>query len=155
MKFRHFLAALVLAVPLAVRAAAPIPAPLGPNPMVAATAPHTSQAHELTEADLSAWLDGMVPLAIARGDIAGAEVVVVKDGHVLVEKGYGVADVKTSKPVDPARTLFRPGSISKLFTWTAVMQLVEQKKIDLDADVNTYLDFAIPHTFGQPVTLRE
>ena len=109
----------------------------------------------MTEADLSAWLDGMIPLAIGRGDIAGAEVVVVKDGHVLVEKGYGVADVKTGKSVDPARTLFRPGSISKLFTWTAVMQLVEQKKLDLDADVNTYLDFTIPHTFGQPVTLRD
>ena len=81
--------------------------PLGPTPPVSAT---TAQPqHALTEADLSAWLDGMIPLAIGRGDIAGAEVVVVKDGHVLVEKGYGVADVKTGKPVDPARTLFRPG----------------------------------------------
>jgi len=112
-------------------------------------------AHDLTEADLSAWLDGMMPLALGRGDIAGAVVVVVKDGHVLVEKGYGTADVKSGRPVDPARTLFRPGSISKLFTWTAVMQLVERKKLDLDADVNTYLDFQIPRTFGKPVTLRD
>jgi CubicO group peptidase (beta-lactamase class C family) len=111
--------------------------------------------HDLTEADLSAWLDGMMPLALGRGDIAGAVVVVVKDGHVLVEKGYGTADVKSGRPVDPARTLFRPGSISKLFTWTAVMQLVEQKKLNLDADVNTYLDFQIPKTFGKPVTLRD
>jgi len=113
------------------------------------------QSHELTEADLSAWLDGMMPLAIGRGDIAGAVVVVVKDGRVLAAKGFGVADVKSGKPVDPERTLFRPGSISKLFTWTAVMQLVEQKKLDLDADVNTYLDFKIPQTFGKPVTLRD
>jgi len=155
MRFGHFLAALALVVPLAASAAAPIPAPLGPNPVVAATAPHTSQAHELTGADLGAWLDGMMPLALGRGDIAGAVVVVVKDGQVLVAKGYGAADMKTGKPVDPARTLFRPGSISKLFTWTAVMQLVEQKKLDLDTDVNTYLDFTIPHTFGQPVTLRD
>jgi len=155
MKFAYLLAALTLAVPVAAGAAAPIPAPLGPNPVVAAASSHTPQAHELTEADLGAWLDGMVPLGIGRGDIAGAVVVVVKDGHVLVEKGYGVADVKTGKPVEPARTLFRPGSISKLFTWTAVMQLVEQKKLDLDADVNIDLDFTIPHTFGQPVTLRD
>jgi CubicO group peptidase (beta-lactamase class C family) len=127
----------------------------------AQTAPHNpaaapaQPAHDLTETDLSAWLDGMVPLAIGRGDIAGAVVVVVKDGHVLVVKGYGMADVKSGKPVDPARTLFRPGSISKLFTWTAVMQLVEQKKLDLDADVNTYLDFTIPKTHGVPVTLRD
>jgi len=109
----------------------------------------------MTQGDVGAWLDGMMPLAIGRGDIAGAVVVVVKDGQVLVAKGYGLADVKTGKPVDPERTLFRPGSISKLFTWTAVMQLVEQKKLDLDADVNTYLDFKIPHTFGKPVTLRD
>lgn len=122
------------------------------QPVAPMSAPQT---HALTENDLSAWLDGMLPLALGRGDIAGAEVVVVKDGHVLLEKGYGASDAKSGKPVDPARTLFRPGSISKLFTWTSVMQLVEQKKLDLDADVNTYLDFTIPHTFGKPVTLRD
>src|SRR6185312_8023693 len=68
---------------------------------------------------------------------------------------YGHADVAAGKPVDPASTLFRAGSISKLFTWTAVMQLVEQGKLDLDADVNRYLDFKIPSKDGQPVTLRE
>jgi CubicO group peptidase (beta-lactamase class C family) len=129
-------------------------APLGPKAPVAA--PSLAQpTHDLTEADVSAWLDGMLPLALGRGDIAGAVVVVVKDGHVLVERGYGVADVKSGSKVDPARTLFRPGSISKLFTWTSVMQLVEQKKLDLDADINTYLDFKIPATFGKPVTLRD
>ena len=55
----------------------------------------------------------------------------------------------------PAQTLFRPGSVSKLFTWTAVMQLVERGKLDLDADVNTYLDFKIPPgPAGEPLTLR-
>ena len=53
------------------------------------------------------------------------------------------------------RTLFRPGSVSKLVTWTAVMQQVEQGKIDLDADVNSYLDFKIPAYEGQPVTMRQ
>ncbi|HWA88409.1 MAG TPA: serine hydrolase domain-containing protein [Rhizomicrobium sp.] len=126
------------------------PQPLGPKvPAVAASAPQPT--HELTEADLSAWLDGFLPIALGRGDIAGAEVVVVKDGQVLVAKGYGFSDMKTRKPVDPARTLFRPGSISKLFTWTAAMQQVEAGKLDLDTDVNTYLDFKIP---GKKVTLR-
>jgi CubicO group peptidase (beta-lactamase class C family) len=127
-----------------------VPAPLGPKMPVAATAA-PQPAHELTGADLGAWLDGFVPIALGRGDIAGAEVVVVKDGHVLVAKGYGFSDMKTRKPVDPAYTLFRPGSISKLFTWTAAMQQVEAGKLDLDADVNTYLDFRIP---GKKVTLR-
>src|SRR3546814_9675118 len=79
-----------------------------------------------------------MPYALAAGDIAGAVVVVVKDGQVLLQKGYGYADLDKHTPVDPAETLFRPGSISKLFTWTAVMQLVEQGKLDLDADVNQY-----------------
>ncbi|MEI9931289.1 MAG: serine hydrolase domain-containing protein [Rhizomicrobium sp.] len=126
-----------------------------PLTTVAAPALPQAETHPLTESDLSAWLDGFVPIAIGRGNIAGAVVVVVKDGRVLAEKGYGVSDVKTDKPVDPARTLFRPGSISKLFTWSAVMQLVEQKKLDLDRDVNAYIDFNIPNTFGKPVTLRD
>ena len=63
--------------------------------------------------------------------------------------------VEKRTPVDPERTLFRPGSVSKLFTWTAVMQQVEQGKIDLDKDVNTYLDFKIPDHDGKPVTMRQ
>src|SRR5687767_13873044 len=109
--------------------------------------------HELTRADLEAWLDGRIEYEIARGDIAGAVVVVVQDGTVLLQKGYGYSDVTEKKPVDPQRTLFRIGSISKLFTWTAVMQLVDQGQIDLARDVNDYLDFEVPRTFDEPITM--
>src|SRR3974377_2176715 len=95
-----------------------------------------------------------MPMQLQREDTAGACVLIVKDGRVLFAKGYGFSDVKSRKPVTVEATLFRPGSISKLFTWTAVMQLVEQGKLDLDRDVNSYLDFKIPATFPQPVTLR-
>ncbi len=115
---------------------------------VAASAP------ALTSADIEAFLDGIVPLQISRDNIAGAVVAVVKDGKVIFEKGYGYADVNSHKPVSATDTLFRPGSISKLFTWTAVMQQVEQGKLDLDRDVNDYLDFKIPATYPQPITLR-
>lgn len=116
----------------------------------------TPASPELTSADLEAWLDGFIPFAIAKGDIAGGIVVVVKDGQVLLEKGFGYADVEKKKTVDPEATLFRPGSISKLFTWTAVMQQVEQGKIDLDADVNQYLDFKIPPgPDGEPIRMRD
>lgn len=108
----------------------------------------------LTEEDANAWLDGYVPYALHSGDIAGAVVAIVKDGKVLTERGYGFSDVEKRTPVDPRKTLFRPGSVSKLLTWTAVMQLVEQGKIDLDADVNQYLDFKIPAYDGKPVTMR-
>ncbi|MDI9239815.1 serine hydrolase domain-containing protein [Lysobacter sp. LF1] len=129
-------------------------------PVVPASAASTadlpaSGTARLTQADAEAWLDGFMPYAMARGDIAGAVVVVVKDGQVLVQKGYGYSDVAKRKPVDPETTLFRPGSVSKLFTWTAVMQLVEQGKLDLDRDVNDYLDFKIPARDGKPITLRQ
>jgi CubicO group peptidase (beta-lactamase class C family) len=118
------------------------------------TAPPTTPA-ELTTADLSAFFDGMVPLQIERDDIAGAVIAVVKDGQVIFAKGYGYADLKNEKPVSADDTLFRVGSISKLFTWTAVMQLVQDGKINLDADINQYLDFHIPATFGKPITMRD
>jgi CubicO group peptidase (beta-lactamase class C family) len=108
----------------------------------------------LTQEDANAWLDGYMPYALHTGDIAGAVVAIVKDGKVLTERGYGFSDVEKRTPVDPKRTLFRPGSVSKLLTWTAVMQLVEQGKINLDADVNQYLDFRIPAFDGKPVTMR-
>ena len=99
-------------------------------------------------------MDGIMAANLRAQHVAGATVSVVKDGALFFSKGYGYADVATRKPVDPARTLFRIGSTSKLFTWTAVMQLVEQGKLDLDADVNRYLDFKIPATYPQPITLR-
>ena len=109
----------------------------------------------MTAADVEAFLDGVMPAQLGPADVGGAVVVVVKDGKVLFGKGYGFADVEKRVPVDWQTTLFRPGSISKLFTWTAVMQLVEQGKLDLDADVNTYLDFKVPEAFGKPITLRD
>ncbi|MEI4508417.1 serine hydrolase domain-containing protein [Sphingopyxis sp. CCNWLW253] len=111
-------------------------------------------APDMVKSDVDAWLDGYMPYALARGDAAGAVVVVVKDGKVLTQRGFGYADVGTRRPVDPETTLFRQASVSKLITWTAVMQLVEQGKIDLDRDINAYLDFKIPAFAGKPVTMR-
>jgi CubicO group peptidase (beta-lactamase class C family) len=117
--------------------------------------PNAKQAHELTESDLEAFLDGMVPLQIAREDIAGVVITVVKDGKPFFAKGYGYSNVEKRIPVSPDTTLFRPGSISKLFNWTGIMQQVELGKLDLDRDVNDYLDFKIPSTFPKPITLRD
>jgi CubicO group peptidase (beta-lactamase class C family) len=110
---------------------------------------------QLTALDVNAWLDGYMPYALRSADIPGAVVVVVKDGKILTARGFGYANVDKKTPVDPDRTLFRPGSVSKLITWTAVMQMVEQHKLDLDRDVNAYLDFKIPPYKGQPITLRQ
>ena len=161
MRVSYLSALLLSALVLSGTAAAQVPpavAPVDPTPAAkeAAEAPApTPVSPQLTREDLEAWLDGFIPFALGRGNIAGGIVVVVKDGQVLLQKGFGYADVEKKLPVDPERTLFRPGSISKLFTWTAVMQLVEQGKIDLDADINQYLDFKIPPgPDGEPITMR-
>lgn len=151
---RHFLACAALAglaaPPAYAQASASEP---GLAVEQAASPSRADTSPRLTADDASAWLDGLIPRALAAADIAGAVVVVVKDGEVLAKKGYGYADLERGVPVDPDRTLFHPGSISKLYTWTAVMQLVEQGELDLDADINAYLDFKVPSK-GEPITLR-
>jgi CubicO group peptidase (beta-lactamase class C family) len=133
-----------------------LPAVTGPShPTGAATPSAATTAHPLTAEDAAAYFDGLLPDAINRADIAGAVIVIVKDGQPLFERGYGVSNIKTRRPVDPDATLFRPGSISKTFTWTAVMQQVEAGKIDLEADINRYLDFKIPAYDGKPITMRQ
>ncbi len=133
---------------------------ISPIPAVAETLPAPVRQLTITgnlenPADLAAFFDGFINAQLASYRIPGAQVAVVRGDQVLFLKGYGFADLEQRTPVDAERTLFRPGSVSKLFTWTAVMQLVEQGKLDLDADINTYLtDFKIPATFPQPITLR-
>lgn len=109
-----------------------------------------------TSADLEAFVDGVVQSAMHAERIAGVGVVVVRDGHVALLKGYGVAD-ENGRRVDPERTLFRIASISKTFTWIAVMQLVEAGKIDLEKPANDYLPapLRIPDEgYAQPVLVR-
>lgn len=155
---RFVLASIAIACSLIANASAqgPAPTPFLPAAPAPASSPvaESTGSHELTKADLEAFLDALLPAQLQSRDMAGAVVAVVKDGEVLLAKGYGYADFAAKKPVVPGQTLFRPGSISKVFTATAVMQLVEQGKLDLDRDVNDYLDFAIPKTFAEPVTLR-
>lgn len=141
----------VLCAVVTLSAAGPGGAGAAPTNMAAEVPP----AHPMTAEDVASYFDGLIPDAINRADIAGAVVVVVKDGRPLFERGYGVADVRTGRPIDPETTLFRPGSVSKLFTWTAVMQQVEAGRIDLDADVNRYLDFRLPPYHGAPITMRQ
>jgi len=80
-------------------------------------------------------------------------VVVVKDGKTIFTKGYGYGDIEKKTPVVPNKTIFRIGSITKVFTATAVMQLADRGKISLEDDINKYLKgFQVPNTYQQPIT---
>jgi len=103
--------------------------------------------------ELESFFDGAMAALLEAHHVAGGTVSVVKDGELFFAKGYGLADAEKGTPVDPETSMFRIASVSKLFAWTAVMQLWEQGKVDLNADVNSYLDFSLPATFSKPVTL--
>ncbi|WP_419815619.1 serine hydrolase domain-containing protein [Glacieibacterium sp.] len=156
------LACVLIALPGAAEKPAPgtpaaakvLPSPALPADTAAAASP-VSGPPALTASDVGAWLDGYFPGTLQQGKIAGAQVVIVKDGKILFKKGYGYADVAAKTPMDPDRTLMRIGSTSKLLTWTAVMQQVEAGKIDLGADVNKYLDFKIVTKTARPVTMDD
>lgn len=104
--------------------------------------------------DIAAFVDRVIPEQLRTRRIAGAVVSIVQDGHVAVSRGYGDADVQAGRRMGPD-TRIRAASITKMFTGLAVMQLVERGKLDLDRNVNQYLDFEIPPSPGHPaVTLR-
>lgn len=129
--------------------------PVPPTVAAGSVSTTSDQPHALTSEDLSTFFDGLVPFALQRGDVAGGVITVVKDGKVVFAKGYGYDNLKKRTVPSPEATLFRIGSTSKLFTWTAVMQLVQAGKLNLDRDINDYLDFTIPPFHGKPITLRD
>ncbi|WFE30385.1 serine hydrolase [Solwaraspora sp. WMMD791] len=128
-----------------------------PDPTIDAPAAATG-ATVLDASDVNAWLDERLPAALRDNKIAGATVAVVSNGEIVTTRGYGDADTgaggSSAVPVDPQEHLFRIGSVSKLITATAAMQLVESGSIDLDADIDTYLDYDLPRSFDEPITMR-
>jgi len=107
--------------------------------------------------ELEAFVDGVVREAMARDHIAGVTVSVVQNGQVVLKKGYGFAGLNPVRPVDPDRTLFRIGSISKTFTWITLMKEIDAGRMRLDAPVNLYLPQKVQvpdEGFDKPVTLR-
>jgi CubicO group peptidase (beta-lactamase class C family) len=112
----------------------------------------TEEAFDL--AGLERFIDGYVNAMINDFDPPGMMVSVVI-GDQQITKGYGIADAKTGRLVDE-RTGFRIGSISKLFVWLSAHRLADEGKLDLDADINNYLDgFQIDYAFGKPITMRD
>ena len=107
-------------------------------------------------AELARFLDPNMRGLMAGWHVPGAVVVVVKDGRSLLQNGYGLADVARREPVDPARTLFRIASVTKVFTATAVLQLAAQGRVKLGVDAQVYLPgVPLPATFSRPVTVAD
>jgi len=116
------------------RAPATPVAPITPPPAVAVPG-----VTPLPAPELEAFVDGAVRRAMAEDHIAGVTISVVQNGQVVLKKGYGAASLARGRPVDPDRTLFRIGSISKTFTWIALQNEIDAGRIRPDAPINVYL----------------
>jgi CubicO group peptidase (beta-lactamase class C family) len=134
-------------------------------PCVQATAPadiaeqtHAcANAQEQTrecDAALDSFVTGFFEAALTDQGVPGAAVTVIADRRTVLARAFGYADLQQHRVVTVDRSIFQLGSVSKLFTWIAVMQQVEAGRLDLDRDVNDYLDFRIPERFGKRITLR-
>ena len=130
--------------------------PRSSRPAAATPAPGAklSPGQAIPPGELEAFVDGVMKDAMSRDHIAGVTVSVVQNGQVVLKKGYGFASLEPKRPVDPDRTLFRIGSISKTFTWIAVMKEVEAGRMRLNQPVNLYLPEKVQvkdQGFDQPV----
>lgn len=104
--------------------------------------------------DFGKFCDDFFSAAMKKYETPGAVFVVVKDGQVVLKRGYGTFGLSDARPIDPDTTQFRVASISKLFTATAIMQLLEQGKVSLNDDVEEYIGFKLRNPFNKPVTIR-
>lgn len=155
MKTKLFLPSLMFLAALLLSVAAPASARTGGVAAGEGMPVSLNQVQGPTDAaEMEAFMDDLFAKQMEERHIAGAAIAVVKDGKLFFAKGYGYADLENKIPVDAETTMFRTGSVGKAITWTAVMQLVEQGKLDLDADINTYLDFHIPDTYPESITMK-
>jgi CubicO group peptidase (beta-lactamase class C family) len=152
-KLLNLVVILLLATSLMGLTGSPVASSAGSEEQVFARILYASH-DKIETGDLETFTDELITRQLDEYHIAGAVVSIVQDGKIELTRGYGYANIEEQIPVTPDETIFRIGSAGKLFTWTAVMQLVEQGKIDLDTDINTYLpDFKIPDTFPEPITM--
>jgi CubicO group peptidase (beta-lactamase class C family) len=113
-------------------------------------------SQEVQTAIVDKTISPMITKLMAEGNVPGLAMVIVKDGKVLFKRGYGIADVTAQTPVNPDSSLFHIGSVTKLFTATAAMQLHEQGKLDLNVSVNEYLtNMKVEEPFGRPITMAD
>jgi CubicO group peptidase (beta-lactamase class C family) len=100
-------------------------------------------------------LDKRLAETFTKAKVPGVSVTIIEGGQIVMTKGYGFADLKTKRPVTP-ETVFRAGSISKSFTSIAVMMLVEEGKLSLDAklsDLMPELKYENPWEKTDPIRL--
>ena len=114
-----------------------------------------NQDVQINRDELTKFVDEFFSKEQVQKSAPGAVVTVVQGDQVLLNKGYGYADVEKKTVVNPDDTLFRVGSVTKTFTAMAVLQLVDQGKVDLEADIRTYFpDIKFKNPYKEPVRVK-
>jgi CubicO group peptidase (beta-lactamase class C family) len=127
-------------------------APPSPAPHVVTKTPVRGV---MDSAELASFVDTLIAAQMMKENIPGAVFLLVQNGRVVYKRGYGFANVALRRRVDPDTTIWRIGSISKVFTATAIVQLADRGRFRLTDDVNRYLTrFKVPATFPEPVTFE-
>ncbi|KYG25977.1 penicillin-binding protein [Bacillus gaemokensis] len=109
----------------------------------------------LSTKEVETFADKFMSKQMENKNFPGAAIIIVKDDKILFQKGYGFSDKEHKIPIDPKQTVFRLASISKVFTASAVMQLVEQGKVDLNRDITDYMGgLTYQNNFNEPVTMK-
>lgn len=110
-------------------------------------------SEKFTPQNAQAFLDSLAPSIMHQLNTVGYGIAIVYNNQVFLTKGYGYADLKNKKPVDPKATLFRTASVCKVLLATALLDLRDRGLIDLHKDINAYLrSFKVPARFGKPIT---
>jgi CubicO group peptidase (beta-lactamase class C family) len=158
MRTRLAIGALCVAFAACAQAQAPAPTPDEPIAAPATVVPaEAADPDAAARAELAEFVTGLAEGVLAREDIAGMVVSVVRDGRTLLAAGYGMASIDPARAADGERAMFRIGSVSKTFTYTAAMQLIEQGKLTLDDPVNERLPEALrvpDDGFAEPIRIR-
>ena len=126
-----------------------------PGLLVALLAAGPAASRNDLAATVASAVDPLIERELTASGAPGAAFVFVHDGRIVFTRGYGVTDLETSAPIDPARTVWPIASITKAVTAMAVLQLVDDGRVDLDADINRYLRrLDVPAQGYPPLTLR-
>jgi len=119
----------------------------------AQTSTDTKSKVVLNQENVSTFINEYFTANMEKYNVPGAAVSVVKDSEEIFKAGYGFSNLETSEPVIPDSTTFPAGSVSKLFTASAIMKLYQEGKIDLNENIQTYLDtIKIQNPFNEPIT---
>jgi CubicO group peptidase (beta-lactamase class C family) len=122
----------------------------------AAPAASAAAAPAMTAQNVASTVDPIIEKSLAKSGAPGAAFILVRNGTVVYDRGYGFSDLARLEKVDPARTVWPIASITKTVTALAVMQLVDSGKVDLDTDINHYLkSLKVPSQGYGPLTLRQ